>query len=385
MLGRRVRVAFCIDTFDIGGTELNAVRTAESLDRSDFDLRIFHLQADGPLRSRYEQLDLPLKHIPISGFHTLKTQRAGFMFAQNLRDWDADILHAHDVYTNVFAAPWARLLTHSKIIASRRWWHATPRAGLPTLNRVAYRLAHKVLANSKAVANMLVAEERVPPRKIVVIPNFLDDEAFAPSVATDVCAQRKRWNIPTAAFVIGMVARLAQVKNHALVIRCLTQLPASTHLVLVGAGPEEAALRLLAKEHRVEDRVHFVGAITGNPNLHRMFDVSVLASTSEGFPNSLLEAMAASRPVIATAVGGVLDVVTHDETGLLVPSNDGKALAAAIARLHAEPKLSERLGRDAHALVHTRYRRESVLGQLANLYHSLARPNAEMTAQVARG
>jgi glycosyltransferase involved in cell wall biosynthesis len=385
MLDRRVRVAVCIDTFEIGGTELNAIRTAESIDQSVFDLRIFHLQADGPLRSRYEQLNLPLTHIPISGFRNLQTQLAGLRLARDLRGWGADIVHAHDVYTNIFAAPWARLLTRSKVITSRRWWHATPRRGLSTLNRIACTFAHKVLANSHAVGNMLVTDEHVSRAKIAVIPNFLEDEAFAPVAATDVDAQRKRWNLPSAAFVIGMVARLAKVKNHALVIRCLPQLPASTHLVLVGAGPEETALRLLSRTLRIDNRVHFVGEIITSQNLHQMFDVSVLASTSEGFPNAIIESMAASRPVIATAVGAVLDVVKNDETGLLVPSNDDKAFAAAILRLQHDPTLRQRLGREAHKLVYTRYRREQVLSQLSELYLSLSRSDDRTTVQVASG
>ena len=99
---RRIRIAFCIDSFDIGGTELNAVRTVEALDPERFELRVAHLQADGPLRVRYERLGVRMVHYPIPNLYSPKTLRQGISFARFLRDWGADITHTHDLYSNIF-------------------------------------------------------------------------------------------------------------------------------------------------------------------------------------------------------------------------------------------------------------------------------------------
>src|SRR5436190_18534041 len=118
---RRVRVAYCLDSFAIGGTELNAVRTAEALDPNRVELSIFHLQTRGPLRSRYERLGLRMAHVPIPNLYSPRTALQGIRLANALRRENVDVIHSHDIYCNVFVVPWARLLTSSSTIASRRW------------------------------------------------------------------------------------------------------------------------------------------------------------------------------------------------------------------------------------------------------------------------
>ena len=146
-LPRAIRVGYCIDTLDIGGTELNAVRTLEALDRQRFAVTVFHIHASGPLRARYEALGVPLVHVPIGRVYAPRTARQGARFLRLLRREGIEVVHTHDLYTNIFAAPWARL-AGCRVIASRRWLDAAPRAGLRPLNRWSYRFAHRVISNS---------------------------------------------------------------------------------------------------------------------------------------------------------------------------------------------------------------------------------------------
>lgn len=113
----RTRIAYCIDTFAIGGTELNAVRTAEALDPERFELCVIHLQADGPLRARYEKLGVRMVNFPIPNLYSPQTFRQGVRFARLLRDWGADVVHTHDIYTNIFFALGAtirQMFSHGK-------------------------------------------------------------------------------------------------------------------------------------------------------------------------------------------------------------------------------------------------------------------------------
>src|ERR1700682_188698 len=105
---RRIRVAYCLDSFAIGGTELNAVRTAEALDPDRIELCIFHLQTHGPLRSRYERLGVPMTHMPIPNLYSPRTAVQGMRLVRLLRRENVDVVHSHDVYCNIFAVPWAR-------------------------------------------------------------------------------------------------------------------------------------------------------------------------------------------------------------------------------------------------------------------------------------
>jgi glycosyltransferase involved in cell wall biosynthesis len=360
----------------VGGTELNAVRTAEALGTDAIDMRVFHLAADGPLRARYEALNLPLTHVPIPNLYSPQTVRQGWNFAHALREWGADLAHTHDLYTNIFFAPWARLAGRCQVLASRRWWYDAPRPGLGTLNRICNRFANRILANSPGVAGLLVGEEGVAEKKVVLIPNFLDPRAFERAPDERVAQQRSEWGIPAGAFVIGVVARLAPVKNHVLLLNAMALLPAEIRLVLVGDGPSRGSLEQAAAALGVLKRVHFAGELITPVNLHQFFDVSVLCSLSEGFPNSIIEAMAAARPVIATPVGGVLDVVEEGVTGLLSPSDDPPAMAEAIARLRADRAFRDRLGDAGRRFVRSRYGQDQVIAMLKETYRSMSRGRA---------
>ena len=369
---RRIRIAYCIDSFDIGGTELNAVRTAEALDPERFELCVAHLHADGPLRIRYEKLGVRMMHFPIPNLYSLKTVRQGICFVRFLRDWGADITHTHDLYTNIFAVPWARSFSKCQVIASRRWWYDAPRPGLIPLNRWANRLSHRILANSGEVAKLLAREEGVPLDKIVEIPNFLAKTAFDRLDEASRIAQRQAWGVPDDAFAIGIVARLAPVKNHDLLLRALQQLGPQFHLVLVGDGPSRSELVQLARQLNIENRVHFAGEVISPLNMHQFFDASVLCSLNEGFPNSVIEALAASRPVVATSVGGVPDVVADDVTGILIPLGDPTLLAGALRMLEADPLLRIRLGEAGLEAVRLKFHQEIVIGKFSALYETLA-------------
>src|SRR5439155_12360276 len=192
---RRIRVAYCLDSFTIGGTELNAVRTAEALDPERIELCVIHLQTHGPLRSRYERLGVRIEHLPIPNLYSPRTAVQGIHLARLLRRWNVDVVHSHDIYCNIFAVPWARVLSRCSIIASRRWWYEAPRPELVMLNRWSSLLAHRVLANSSGVAELLAREEGVPRKKIVEIPNFLAESAFLMVDEAARVAKRRAWGL----------------------------------------------------------------------------------------------------------------------------------------------------------------------------------------------
>jgi glycosyltransferase involved in cell wall biosynthesis len=367
-----LRVGYCIDSFDIGGTELNAVRTVEALDRQRFHVTVFHLHETGPLRARYEALGLQLRHLPIGRLYSPRTAVQGMRFLRLLRSEGMEVVHTHDLYTNIFATPWARL-AGCRVIASRRFLDASPRPGLLPLNRWSYRFAHRVVVNSSLVARLMIDSERVPAARVIEMPNFLEERAFH-RVAIEVrSARRHSWGVPPGAFLIGTVARLAPVKNHAMVLQALQRLDESVHLVLIGAGPSRRPLEDLARELHVERRVHFTGQLVEAENLHQFFDVSVLCSRSEGFPNAVIEALAVGCPVVATPVGGVPEVIIDRQTGLLVPVDDSDALAGCVQELRRDAALRQRLSEAGAKRVRGKYHQTLVIARLEALYQDLAR------------
>jgi len=128
-------------------------------------------------------------------------------------------------------------------------------------------------------------------------------------------------------------------------------------------------------------RVHFAGEVISAHNLHQFFDASALTSLSEGFPNSIIEAMAASRPVVATSVGGVTDVVVNNVTGIHVTVDDPTPLAVALRMLEADPQLRFRLGQAGREAVRMRFHQEIVMKKLSSFYEILANRRLPLTRE----
>ncbi len=370
------RVVFCTDNLGIGGTELNAVRTAERLSRDRFSVSVVLLGGDGPLRSRYEAAGIEIVEFPIDNLYGKSALRQGRRLVQYLRREGAQIVHSHDVYSNVFGTACARAARVPGVIASRRWWHTLPAAQLRIANRLAFRGANKVVANSTAVAQSAQHDDGVPAAKIAVITNFVEDAAFDVPPDSAIAGARAALGLPRDAIVIGILARLDAVKDHGTLLRGLARLGPRwprAHCLIVGDGPERANLEELTDALGLRQQVTFAGERPNRPNPHLLFDISVLCSLSEGFPNSVVEAMAAGRPVVATEVGGVRDAVEHGRTGWLVGPADPAALGDALERIMMDPSSGAVMGAAGRQRAQTLFEANTVIGKLEALYTGLVR------------
>jgi glycosyltransferase involved in cell wall biosynthesis len=240
---------------------------------------------------------------------------------------------------------------------------------------MAYRFAHRVLANSPSVGETVVRDEGVNRERVVVIPNFVEEAAFTPLSADRRTVLRREVGLAPDDLAVGIIANLYPVKNHAMLMRAAGRLAAArpdVRFVLIGEGNEREALTRLRHELRLDDRVVMPGRMANEPGLAGIFDIAVLTSVEEGFPNWIVEAMAAGRAVVATSVGGVPDAVLDGETGVLVGSGDDEALASALDRLLGDDDLRHRMGATASARARTLYHVDTVMAALESLYEGLA-------------
>jgi glycosyltransferase involved in cell wall biosynthesis len=285
-----------------------------------------------------------------------------------------DVVHSHDAYNNIFATAWARIARTPVVIASRRWFDDLPRKALSVVNRYAYRFAHCVVANSPKVADLLMTDDGVPAERIAVVPNFVDESAFSPLSDAERAQLRADLDIPPDAVVVGCIAGLRPVKDHETLIHAIASLCPrwpSLRLVLFGDGPSRASLEQLVRRLDLTDVVRVAGERPNEPNLHHLFDISVLSSWSEAFPNTIVEAMAAGRPVVATRVGGVMDAVMDGETGMLVAPRAPSELAAAIEQLLLHPEMRQSMGEAAERRARDQFHATSVMATLESLYSRL--------------
>jgi glycosyltransferase involved in cell wall biosynthesis len=257
-----------------------------------------------------------------------------------------DLIHSHSPVPGSMArlATWGRnrpVLIHTE----HNVWD---RYRLPTrwLNSLTYHRNSSVIAVSDTVARSIrpVWSRRAPEVHTVHHGTVLSSvRHLTPEQRVD---GRRALGLPAGDFIIGTVANFTPKKDHHNLLRALAGSGpiAKAHLVLIGLGPLEDELRQLAGELSIVDRVTFLGSRDDVFELLPLFDAFCLSSRFEGFPISLVEAMATGLACVATTVGGIPEILDDDRNGLLVPPGDPLALRAALERLATDEPLVERLG-----------------------------------------
>lgn len=248
------------------------------------------------------------------------------------------IVHANSSKAGVLARLAAALArVPIRMFTAHGWAFSAHSGSASSLYRLADRLVRPLttqvicVAESERAAGLRAGTCRSD--RTVVIPN-----------AVDVAAHPRATPVEAVPLLVS-VGRLKAPKDFSTLVRAVARLePRSWRLIIVGDGPERPALERQLHAEGLDDAVEFVGERSDVSELLAGADAFVLSSRSEGMPLSVLEAMAAGLPVVATAVGGVPEVVVHDETGVLVAPGDAEALAAALARLIDDPELRRRLG-----------------------------------------
>lgn len=226
------------------------------------------------------------------------------------------------------------------------------------LDRWSLPVADRLVTVCQAFAEELASSTGVPIAKISVQHNSI--RALRAASPANAQALRLKLGISTEDSVLLAVGRLSKEKAHVDLLAAFAHLREINRelrckLVIVGDGPERATLEAAARSRSIQQEVIFMGQVADVQPFYAAADVFVLPSHSEGSPNVLLEAMAANLPIVATAVGGVPEIVEDNESALLVPANDAQAMAAAIARLISEQDLAKGLTINSAALVTSRY------------------------------
>ncbi len=261
----------------------------------------------------------------------------------------ADLVHAHQ-YTPFFYAAVARMPgRRSPVLMTEHGRHFPdyPRPKRMLANRFLLARRDRVVGVGCAVRDALIANEGMPARRIGVIYNGIDLAPFA-DASHHRGAVRRELGLGPDDLAIFQVGRLDPLKDHATAVRTIGRLVnrhPGARLLLVGEGPEEAAIRELVRQRDLTADVRFLGLRTDVARLLSAADLCLLTSVSEGIPLVLIEAMAAGLPVVSTNVGGVPEVVEDGRTGLLAPSADDAALADKVLRLASDPALRESMGR----------------------------------------
>lgn len=302
---------------------------------------------------------------------------SGARLLRFLRRENIEIMHCHLFISSLLGAGVARMAGVGTVLETCHgpevWRMGKGLRGSFWVDRQVGRLVDKYIAVSHAAERHLVANKRVPKNKIRVIHNGRDLDRFAPGNERRRAATRAALGLGDEPVILTM-ARLDEQKGHRHLIDAIAILaPRRLKLVTLfaGDGPLEQSLRAQCAALGLTDRVRFLGYRRDVPELLEAADLIVLPSLYEGLSLSTIEALAAGRPMVATAVDGTPEVVIHERTGLLVPPANPVAMAAAIERLLDDPALAARLASDGRKFVNENFAVQRQIEQTAALYSEL--------------
>lgn len=365
------RILQFIGSFHCGGSESQAVALTRLL-KNDGSHEVFAatLNNNGVLRDEIESFGLPeIPEFPLTSFYNANFVRQVRRCATYLRETEIDLVHTHDFYTNVFGMAAATLAGVKLRIASKRETGEMRTNAQEFVEKRAFGRADVIVANSAAVREHLI-ERHVPAERIRVIYNGLDLTRFD----RDEVQSHAKFGLPTGENIrfITIVANLRHaVKNIPMflsVAKRFSESVSKKHFIIAGEGELAPELKAAAGDLGIGENVHFLGRCDDVPALLAASYACVLTSTAEGFSNSILEYMAAGKPVVATNVGGAAEAIVEGETGYLVASDDDAAMAAHLIELLNDKERAADFGAKGRKIIEEKFSLEIQLKKTLELY-----------------
>lgn len=295
-----------------------------------------------------------------------------FRLARHVRRGGYDAVHTHLLHADLYGRVGGRLAGRPVLST----YHCDDPfhliRGVRQADAATARLCARVVCISHAVADFVADRIGVPRRLLRVIHYGME-----PPVERGGADLRALTGAAPGERIVGMVGRLVEQKGHVYLLRAMPQIlraAPDTRLAVVGDGGLRDELQALAAELGVADRVHFLGYRDDAQHLTAQFDVALIPSIFEGFGMVCLEAMGASRPVVASRVSAIPEIILDGETGVLVPPRDPAALAAAVVRLLNDPALARRMGQAGRRRLEDEFTVDAMVHRTAELYRSLLTP-----------
>jgi sugar transferase (PEP-CTERM/EpsH1 system associated) len=339
-----VNVFHLIQGLEFGGLENVTLNLLGNLNKELYKTSICCFDTLGDLSNR------------ISGdikVHFLKRKQGidyfyPFKLAKLLKKKGVQILHLHNSTAFFYGVIAGKLAGIPAIVYTEHARDIFPNLKVRIADKLLSYFTDKIIVVADYLKKNLIEYEKFDGEKIFVIYNGINPAEF--NIKTDHIKKRRELDIDVNVPVIGIVARLDPIKNHACLINAMkhviNKFPEAV-LLIIGGGPVHSELESLVKDLKLEKNVRFLGTRADVPELMSVIDVFVLCSRSEGLSVTLLEAMAAGKPVVATRVGGTPELIEHDINGLLVESDDEEGLSKALIELLTDKSKSLKLGEAA--------------------------------------
>jgi len=365
-------VFLMVNSLETGGTERQFAALARALDRTRFAISLGSLKREGVFLKGLDEL---VEFSPGGSLVKWGSQRARLNLARHLALEKITIAQAFDFYANLMLIPAARVARVPAVIGSFRQLGDLLTPMQFRAQNLVFRLCDRVVCNSEAAAKQLRCAG-IASRKLVIIPNGLADEFFAPASP----------ELPreSGAVQIGMISRMNhKAKRHDIFLRMAVLLAPrfpQLRFILAGDGPLRPGLEDMAASLGLNGRVVFLGDRRDIPGVLASLDITVLPSESESLSNVILESMAGGVPVVARSVGGNGELIRDGENGLLLPNADERQFAAKVELLLTQSELRQRCATNARQQAQSKYSMASVTLRYEALYCELLAEKAGMAS-----
>ena len=355
------------------GTEKHLLSLVSNIDRKRFIPHVCYFRGNtgkNSIVSAFQEKNIYCTKFEMNKIYGLDAIRNIYKISGYIRKNRIKILQTFHPNADVYGPIVGRISHVPIVISSRR------DLGLNRLNHAVQkrmnRLVHKMIAPSHAVKKATMEQEEVPESRIKVIYNGIDAEYFKPD--NDRGVWRKRIGLQESHLVITIMANCYKIKGIDYFIKAASliarEIP-NSKFIIVGDGKEKDNLMKLAIDLGILQKIIFTGNISNVKDYLAASDIYISSSLTEGFSNSILEAMAMRLPVIATDVGGNREAVLDGESGFLVPSQDSHGIASKVIFLYRNPEKRIRFGNKSRAVVEKRFTIEKMVREHEVLYASL--------------
>ncbi len=368
------KVMFLVTSLEIGGAEKQLLQLLKRFSMDHFEPIVVCLKEPGILAPELSDF-----HIPV--FSRLLTHKYDLRVLPRLisliRKEKVHILWTRSLGDKMFWGRLAGKLAGVPVILSSihsMGKQAGQKTIIGPMNKVLTPITDRFIAVSELQRRFLIEEEDLPPEKVVVIYNRIDLESFRPQRRPEEV--RHSLGIPEGVPVVGQVAKLRPEKGHRVLFSAAGQIQrqgGKVQFLLIGDGPERTRLEEESRQCGLERIVRFLGDRNDVPDLVNMFTIGTLSSYAyvETFPNAVLEYMAMAKPVVASCVGGIPELVTDGVDGLLFPSGDAEAMASHLLTLLTHPDKARAMGRSGLTRIEQDFTLDSSVREIEQLFFSL--------------
>jgi sugar transferase (PEP-CTERM/EpsH1 system associated) len=374
---RRPLIAHVLHRFDTGGLENGVVNLINRMPAERFRHAVIALTEITGFSRRIQRDDVPLIALnkpPGQGLWIFPRVR------RLLRELQPAIVHTRNLGALEMAVPaaWAGVPVR---VHGEHGWDINDPDGRSRKFRFARRLyrpfVHQYIALSRHLDRYLVDHVGVAPGRVAQLYNGVDTERFRPHEGERLSIDGSPFASP-ALWLVGTVGRLSPIKDQVVLARAFVQATRLApearermRLVIAGEGPLRGEIERVLSEGGVQDLAWLAGDRTDVPEIMRGLDAFVLPSIAEGISNTILEAMASALPVVATDVGGNVELLADGVTGRLVPSRDADTMAQALLDDFRTPELARERGRRARLDVERRFTLDGMVAAYGDLYERL--------------